>query len=165
MSFYIKLKPKSQFSKFALVNCRHLVTKPTVAVVEDEEYTKEPQYPPILDISHKAQKERQRQKWYDKVECANTVEEKLIAINMPRYYGFKSVMLNDNTFRYNSLPFFKYTTRTSLFDTGLPESYNKFNEKVDGLLGQVKSDVEDAVLFEYTGYRCVQSDYVTDWVG
>lgn len=153
MSLYIKLKPKSQFSKWILVNCRQKFTQPTVASVDDEEYTKEPQYPPILDLDYKAVRQRKRAAWHEKVKCVKTVEEKLIAINMPRYYGFKSVMLNDQTFRYNSLPFFQYVTRTQLFDTGLPECYNQFNEKADGVLGQVKSDIEDAVLFEYTGVK------------
>lgn len=155
MSIYIKFKPKSQFSKLILVNCRHLVTKPNVSVDENDEYTKEPQYPPILETGYKATKERSRLQWHEKIKCLKTVEEKLFAINMPRYYGFKCVMLNDHMFRYNSLPFFQYSTRTSLFDSGLPDYYNKLNEKVDGLLGHIKSDVEDAVLFEYTGYRYV----------
>ncbi|XP_037039129.1 28S ribosomal protein S30, mitochondrial [Bradysia coprophila] len=154
MSLYIKLKPKIQFSQLILVNCRHLVTKPikptAAAVDEDDEYTKEPQYPPILDLESKAIRLRNRQEWHDKIKNVKTIEEKLIGINMPRYYGFKSVMLNDHIFRYNSLPFFQHITRTQLVDAGLPDCYNNLNEKVDGLLGQVKSDVEDAVLFEYT---------------
>lgn len=155
MSLYLKFKPKRQFSNLILVSCRHLANNPNVSVDVDEEYTKEPQYPPILDVKYKAVKERERLAWHEKIKCLKTVEEKLFAINMPRYYGFKSVMLNDIIFRYNSLPFFQYSTRTSLFDSGLPEYYNKLNDRVDGLLGHVKSDVEDAVLFEYTGYKYV----------
>lgn len=153
MSLYLKLKPKTQFFKLVLANCRHLVTKPDVAINENDEYTKEPQYPPIVDVGYTATKLRERLEWHEKIKCLKTVEEKLFAINMPRYYGFKSVMLNDQVFRYNSLPFFQYCTRTSISDSGLPEYYNKLNEKVDGLLGHVKSDIEDAILFEYTGYK------------
>lgn len=155
MSLYLKFKPKTQFSKLILVNCRHLVTKPRAFIDENEEYTKEPQYPPIVDWSYKANQSRKRLSWHEKIKCLKTVEEKLFAINMPRYYGFKCVMLNDNTFRYNSLPFYQYCTRTAIFDTGLPEYYNKLNEKVDGLLGHIKSDIEDSILFEYTGYKYV----------
>lgn len=153
MSLYVKFKPKSQFSKLILLNCRHLVTKPNPSVDDNDEYTKEPQYPPIVDVGYKSTKERERLRWHEKIKCLKTVEEKLFAINMPRYYGFKSVQLDDRTFRYNSLPFFQYSTRTSLNDSGLPEYYDKLNERVEGLLGHVKSDVEDAVLFEYTGYN------------
>lgn len=155
MSLYIKFRPKSQFSKLILVNCRHLVTNVNASIDENDEYTKEPQYPPIFDTGYKAVKERERLQWHEKVKCLKTVEEKLFAINMPRYYGFKSVMLNDHIFRYNSLPFFQYSTRTSLSDKGLPDYYSSLNERVEGLLGHVKSDVEDAVLFEYTGYKYV----------
>lgn len=155
MSLYLKFKPPNQISKFLLLNCRHLVTKPTAVTAADEndEYTKEPQYPPILDLSYKSRKVRERLQWHEKIKCLKTVEEKLFAVNMPRYYGFKSVMLDDTHFRYNSLPFFQYTTRSMLSDDGLPEYYNKLNDKVDSLLGLVKSDFEDAVLFEYTGYK------------
>lgn len=155
MSLYLRFKPKSQFSNLILINCRHFVSKPNLSVDVNDEYTKEPQYPPILDLGYKAKKERERLQWHEKIKCLKTVEEKLFAINMPRYYGFKSVMLDDKIFRYNSLPFYQFSTRTSLFDSGLPEYYNKLNESVDGLLGHIKSDVEDAVLFEYTGYKYV----------
>lgn len=153
MSLYVKFKPKNQFSKLILVNYRHLVTRLHAPIDENDEYTKEPQYPPILDTTYKAVKQRERLQWHEKIKCLKTVEEKLFAINMPRYYGFNSVVLNDHIFRYNCLPFFQHSTRTSLFDSGLPDYYNKLNERVDGLLGHVKSDVEDAVLFEYTGYK------------
>lgn len=153
MSLYLKVQSKTQFSQLILSNCRRLVTKSQISIDDNEEYSKEPQYPPILDMGYDAVKSRRRMEWHEKIKCLKTIEEKLFAINMPRYYGFKSVMLNDHTFRYNSLPFFQYSTRTEMLDGELPHHYDKLNEKVDGLLETMKSDIEDAVLFEYTGYK------------
>ncbi|KAJ6636283.1 28S ribosomal protein S30, mitochondrial [Pseudolycoriella hygida] len=154
MSLYIKFGQKVAISKLILNNCRHLFKRSISTIGEDDEYTKEPQYPPIVDTSYKARKQRERVKWHEMIKCLNTVEEKLFAINMPRYYGFKSVILSDDRFQYNSLPFFKYCTRTVLVDSGLPQYYDKLNEKVEGLLPHVKSGIEEAVLSEYVANKC-----------
>lgn len=118
---------------------------------QHEEYTDEAQYPPILDLSYDANKLRKVQSWHEKIKSLNTIEEKLMELNMPRYYGYPCMMLNDRKFPYNSMPFIQYCTRTH-FKENLPDFYNGFSEKSQSFLGLIKSDIEEALEFEFSGY-------------
>lgn len=121
----------------------------------NSEYTDKPNYPPIVNMEVKQKFLRRREEWYDRMKVnAKTVEEKLIAINLPRYYGYKCLMLNDQQFHYNCLPFIQHATRTALNDINqMPNVYNNISkEQMDALVQTVKSDIEDAILFEFTGY-------------
>lgn len=120
----------------------------------DPEYTTKPNYPPIVNNHHKAKFIRRREEWYERMKTnAVTVEEKLIAINLPRYYGYKCLMLNDTQFRYNCLPLIQCATRTVLNDINeMPAAYDISSEQMDSFVQTVKSDIEDAILFEFTGY-------------
>jgi small subunit ribosomal protein S30 len=116
----------------------------------EPEYTETPQYPPILDTSYIARKQRMENEWYEKIKSIKTVEEKLFEINMPRYYGWRSIMLSEGSIPYDSLPFVQHVTRTHLrefkdlapYSTDLEEDSNK-------LLEQVKPWIEEALIFEY----------------
>lgn len=129
-----------------------LGTKP-VPVLEDE-YTKHPEYPPIADLSFRSNLLKRRKHWYDQIKSLSTVEEKLLAINMPRYYGYKCLMLTDTEFSYNCLPFIQHSTRTIL-DTsaGLPLFYKQLTDTADTFIDSIKADIESAIVFEHTGYR------------
>lgn len=130
---------------------RYAATK--LAPFIEDEYTKEPHYPPIEDLSFDSKLRKKRNHWYDHIKTLNTVEEKLYALNIPRYYGYKCLMLNDNTFTYNCLPLIQHCTRTSLQVDGLPKSYESNREKADTFLSSIKSDIENAILFEHSCYR------------
>jgi small subunit ribosomal protein S30 len=94
--------------------------------------------------------------WHEKIKSIKTVEEKLFEINMPRYYGWKPIVLKEGSIPYDSLPFVQHVTRTHIrelknlapYSTDLEEDSNK-------LLGQVKPCVEEALIFEfkYRRYR------------
>lgn len=67
-------------------NVRPLTTVAAEATVE---------YPPILDNSYKSKINRKTLEWRKKIEKISTIEEKLIELNIPRYYGYKVCMLGE----------------------------------------------------------------------
>lgn len=119
----------------------------------DDEYTSEPQYPEILDLSRKARKEREQIAWHDEVKKVTTVEGKLLKVNMPRYYGFKTHVFDDKYHRYNCLPYYQGWTRTS-FKEGIPADYYRSTaEAENALIGELRGLIETAIATELTGYR------------
>lgn len=119
--------------------------------LNQDEYTETPEYPPIVDISLKARKLQKRQAVHEKIKKLNTVEEKQIGLNMPRYYGFRSVMLKDDQVPYNAMPLVQCYTRThfKLLDK-LPDSYLE-TAAVTDTVKDIKSFVEDAIVIENEG--------------
>ncbi|PSN41370.1 hypothetical protein C0J52_19119 [Blattella germanica] len=97
----------------------------------EEEYTKVAEYPPILDTSYKERMRRKFIQWHEDVKSLNTVEEKLMKINMPKYYGWQSSILKEGIIDYNMLPLVQHITRTHLLEfNDLPKSHseNEVNE-------------------------------------
>lgn len=142
----------SKFPKKNLIAYRELSTL-VKHHNESNEYVEEAVYPPIEDISTRKKKERQRLEWHEKIKQVGTIEEKLIEINMPRYYGYKSFMLSENSYPYNTLPLFQYVTNTEFVKT---ESHSKEGEGVknlEGLLKVIRADIEEALEFELDGYQ------------
>lgn len=133
-----------------LKNRRCLATKQGVLQTNDE-YNEVAQYPPILDTSYEAKKLSKIQQWHKKIKNLNTIEEKLLEINMSRYYGHPCLMMSDQKFPYNTMPFIQYCTRTD-FKENLPEFYNAYSEKSESFLNLIKTDLKDALNFEYEGY-------------
>ncbi|XP_037937838.1 28S ribosomal protein S30, mitochondrial-like [Teleopsis dalmanni] len=135
-------------------NNRCLATKvqPAAQTNNNSEYTDEPQYPEIQDVSFKARKVREKEDWYKEIEEVPTVEEKLIKINMPRYYGYKVFKLTDEKLPYNCLPAIQHYTRT-IFENAdeniAPEALQKINIFVEA----AKSDVQDALEFAHEYYK------------
>lgn len=120
------------------------------------EYTEEPKYPEILDLSFEARQYRKKKEVIAKrIQALPTVEEKIMSLNMKKYFGYKCIMLNDQTAMYNSLPFIQYATRTKLNETGeeLPEYYGRFNAAAEKSLADVKTRVEEAIFFELECYK------------
>lgn len=117
-----------------------------------EEYTNTPQYPPILEMTPEKKRERVKITEHKLIRAVKTVEEKQIKLNMPRYYGFKCVLFHENNITYNTLPLVQHITRTHLIESNeLPGFYNSLN--VDSLCEKIKSEIEEAVLFQYVGVR------------
>lgn len=124
----------------------------TRVIENPEEYSEKPEYPPILDLSYEAKKKRARERYHEEFKEVGTVEEKLIKVNIPRYYGWKAVMLNEKG-RYNTLGMAQYVTRTDMKEVDkLPEFYTKNDEFVAKVAEKVKSEVEDVIGYEYAGY-------------
>lgn len=120
-----------------------------VAAFNQDEYTETPEYPPIVDMSLKGRKLREQQAVHEKIRKLNTVEEKQIGLNMPRYYGFRSVMFKDDKVPYNAMPLVQCYTRTyfKLIDK-LPDPYLETAAAADLTVKDIKSFVEDAIVIE-----------------
>lgn len=126
------------------------------AVAQD---TAEPvEYPTIEDLSYKVRRKRKRQVWHDKIKGLETVEEKLLELNMPRYYGWNSLILKEHSIPYDSLRYAQYITRTHVTkEPGLPVHYNNVitGEQLDSLVQAIKNSVEDDIVFEHCIRRLV----------
>lgn len=127
-------------------------TRPSI-VLDGDEYSKEAEYPPIEEVTFTANLQRKRESWYDHIQHLNTIEEKQIAINKPRYYGYKCLLLPDDKFHYNCLPFVQHSTRTALKTAGLPEYYGPLRIRADKHLASIRDDIESAIAFESVGYK------------
>ncbi|GAB0098706.1 Ribosomal protein S30, mitochondrial [Sergentomyia squamirostris] len=145
------IRVQVHFSKLFRQNSRLFATS---VVPASDEYVAEAEYPPIIDPSFRAKQLRRKVEWHEKLRAVSTVEEKLIGINMPRYYGYKCVMLSDEKYPYNCLNFKQFITRTVFHECDkLPEFYGKFDEIVEKMLPGVRSAIEETLLHELQGYR------------
>ncbi|CAH1407344.1 unnamed protein product [Nezara viridula] len=120
------------------------------------EYTKVPKYPEILDISEKANANREKLAKHKRIEALNTVEEKLFALNMDKYYGWKSLILKEGEYPYNFLPLVKHITRTHVKEVdsvGFHKAQRLNLEESQELLDRVRPHLQDALLFELKGRR------------
>lgn len=109
-------------------------------------------YPSILDLSYEAKLKRKNEEWHNKIKKLETVEEKLIGINMPRYYGWKSLNLKEGFVPYNSLQHTQYITHTHVINNNkLPEFYDTVitSEKINALVQIIKQNIENIIIFEY----------------
>lgn len=141
---------KTRFFPNLLKKSKCFSTKPQIHK-NNNEYNEIAVYPEIVDTSYDARKSRKIQTWHEKIKKLGTIEEKLLELNMPRYYGYSCVMLNDKKMPYNTLPLIQYCTRTH-FKENLPSYYEKNSEKANNFLQLVKSDLEDSLNFEYAEY-------------
>ncbi|KAI4458469.1 mitochondrial 28s ribosomal protein s30/p52 pro-apototic protein [Holotrichia oblita] len=124
----------------------------STAVLNNEEYTTTPNYPPILDLSYEKVQERKKESNYEEIKAVKTIEEKQIKLNMPKYYGFKCYMFNDEKIPYGQLPLIQHITKTHLIvKDQLPDYYNQIN--VDTLVNDIKKDIEEVLVIEYNHYR------------
>lgn len=121
--------------------------------VQSSEETVKVEYPPILDPSKAAVAEREKLAWHEQVKKCSTIEEKLIKVNMPAYWGLRTTPLVNDEYHYNCLPYFQHWTRTQ-YENGLPNGWFKSPaEKVDGLVNNIREQIIEAISFQYRGFR------------
>ncbi|EZA56664.1 hypothetical protein DMN91_000886 [Ooceraea biroi] len=111
--------------------------------------TAESLYPPI---EHLDKRQKKQQIVHEEIKNLETVEEKIFKINMPRYYGWKSLILHEHNIQYNSLPYVQQITRTHIVkESGLPAYYDNVisNDQLDNIVQEIKGSVEDNIAFEY----------------
>ncbi|VEN63901.1 unnamed protein product [Callosobruchus maculatus] len=119
---------------------------------EQNEYTSKPHYPPIEDLSFRERIKRKKGALHEEIRNVKTVEEKQIKLNMPKYWGFKCYMVDEEYCPYNNLPLAQHITRTHLkSERNLPELYDSLD--VSNLASQLNNEVEETVLIEAEGYR------------
>lgn len=110
----------------------------------ESEYVDEPCYPPIVDLSRQARKNRAADAVAQSVTDLPTVEEKLIQLNEPKYYGFWSLKLSERLIGHNLLPFIQFATRTTL-SRDLP----KVSEQAAALAPALSDKVQQAIVQEF----------------
>ncbi|KAF5295977.1 hypothetical protein FQA39_LY12749 [Lamprigera yunnana] len=137
-----------QYLQKTLKSSRFYTT--VVSTIEDE-YTKVPQYPEILDLSREQVKKREYQAYYNTIRAVKTVEEKQIKLNMPKYYGFRCYMLYEDFIPYDNLNLVKHITKTHLIVNNELPLQVEIDTKVD--LNSLKKDIEEILLLSYDGYR------------
>lgn len=117
--------------------------------LNQNEYNETPEYPPILDMSIDSRKHRERLILHKKIQEINTVEEKQIALNMPRYYGWRCVMLNEDRIPYNAMPLVQCYTRSKFIPVEkLPDIYSESEEVAAAVVQDIKLQIEDAIAIE-----------------
>lgn len=139
---------------FSLSKC-YLRTFATSALPNNSnDYSAEAIYPEIKDLSFKSKKKEKQQLWHEKIKQLKTVEEKLLEVNMPKYYGYKCTMLNQEKIAYNNLPLIQNCTSTVFHETdNLPDLYKLNETPIDSFVDSIKSDFENALLFELTEFK------------
>lgn len=113
------------------------------------------EYPKIEDVSPRGKFRLQQEKYFAKIKNLHTIEEKLFALNLPRYWGWPSFILKEGVLPYNPLPFAQFITRTVISEnSNLPLFRN--DKTMQSLLVEVKKELEKVILFECTTKRWVQ---------
>lgn len=123
----------------------------TGAVTEQKEST-EPVYPEILDESEIPAELRKKEAYYNKIKKLNTVEEKLLALNVAKYYGWPTFHVREGTIPYNFLPLTQFITRTEIEEVEHLPVYLD-NERTKKLLAEIKPELEKVIVFEHCGKR------------
>jgi small subunit ribosomal protein S30 len=141
--------------KNELFACTRIIFR-SLSTSLDEEYSTEPQYPPILDVSRAAEHAREVQAWHNKIKNLGTVEEKLIEVNMPKYYGWKCNMSKEGEIPYNALTYAQHITRTHFIE-GLPTFYQsqQLDEAAKQYTSEIKSQFTEALLYELQRFVCI----------
>lgn len=141
-SSIFKVKPKP--------TCRH------VANIVKNEYAKTSKYPEILDLCKKEVARREKLAKHKRIEALKTVEEKLFALNLDKYYGWNSYILREGVYPLNFLPFVRHITRTNIKETD-KKTFHKAQglnfEECQELLSRVRPHIQDALLFEINEAR------------
>ena len=114
----------------------------------ESEYTDEPCYPPIIDLSSQAKINRKADAVGEIITSLPTVEEKLIELNAPKYYGWLSCQLSGDKFPYNVLPFAQFATRTCLAPN-LPSIYSDLDGTASKYVSVLRDSVKELILQEF----------------
>lgn len=154
----LKLRKTEQLRAGIYAICQRYITNQNSAAsqklqlaIQESEYTEEPEYPPIKDNSFKARKNEEKLTWHEQIKNAKTIEEKMIKINMPRYYGYKTVMLSDEKLPYNCLPATQHYTRTLMDSVSKTAS----TAQVEAYVSLAEQELQDALEYAYDYFKYV----------
>ncbi|KAG8225414.1 hypothetical protein J437_LFUL004614 [Ladona fulva] len=118
-------------------------------------------YPEIEDTSYLPTKQRERKKWHEKIKSLSTVEEKLIEVNMPSYYGFRCVDLSEGVIPYDSLNFTQSITRTYFIEEADVQEENPAGvstKKTSQVFDKLKPLVIDSLIFHHESRIASEDD-------
>lgn len=106
-----------------------------------------PYYPAIQNLSLKARQQKDAEDWHVEISQVPTIEEKLLKINMPRYYGYKVVNFTDSKTPYNAMPVAQHYTRTVMEKIEPPNSGSIDNDKFDRIFKAARGETIEALEF------------------
>lgn len=110
------------------------------------------QYPPIVDVQPEPTLLRQELNNHEKIRNLGTIEEKSIGINMPRYYGWQSLVVKEKILPYDFLPFAQTVTKTKIYEVDtLPNRLS--NDDCQQFIDRIKPQLENSLIFEYNRNR------------
>ena len=136
------LLQKISFTRYLATTSANLNIRDVVPAEEIE-----PEYPPVLDTSYKATKERETKQWHKLIQDLPTVQEKQIELNMSRYYGHWSCHLSSHDVHYNHAEFVQFATRSNVVEEW-PDVYASLDSEVSKFLPILKKKVENILLLE-----------------
>jgi len=113
----------------------------------EKEYTDEAIYPPIINLSRQSVKDRRIDGIAQHITSLPTVEEKLIELNAPKYYGWWSSQLQEAKIPYNALPFIQFATRSTI-EKKLPSLYSELDDAASKYCSNLKDKVQNVILQE-----------------
>lgn len=121
---------------------------------DNNEYTDTPMYPTILNLSPESVMKRERDVKLDKLKKLGTIEEKLIGINIPRFYGWSSLMLHEGNYPLNFMPFVQHITRTDFIEVeSFPFTNNNSQSEVNVAVDKIRPQLQDALIMEIAKKR------------
>lgn len=121
---------------------------------DNNEYTDTPMYPTILNLSPESVMKRERDVKLDKLKKLGTIEEKLIGINIPRFYGWSSLMLHEGNYPLNFMPFVQHITRTDFIEVeSFPFTNNNSQSEVNIAIDKIRPQLQDALIMEIAKKR------------
>ena len=107
----------------------------------------ESDYPPVLDTSYKATKNRETERWHKLIQNLPTAQEKQLELNMSRYYGHWSCQLSSHDVHYNHAEFVQFATRSNIVEAW-PDAYINLDTQVNKFLPSLKKKIEDILILE-----------------
>lgn len=134
-------------------NPKHPIIRAFSTALQEQSSPDAVQYPPITKNSFRERLKQKKLDEYEFIKKCPTIEEKIIQLNMPRYYGFKCLKMGDEWYPYNALPFVKYSTKTDFREVPLAIEDPEEAKRVEDFYNLIKSDLVDALEFEASGYQ------------
>ncbi|KAK4298493.1 hypothetical protein Pmani_029168 [Petrolisthes manimaculis] len=134
------------------------------SAVSVSEYTDTPQYPPILNTSKRATWQRKKDTWHHNINNLATVEQKMVELNLPKYYGYWSLGFKDVRPKILGYDFCRYATRTHIHEEeggggGLPMGYyDDVRPQAETLIPMVVDKVEQLIQLNFTSNKVYRGD-------
>jgi len=128
-----------------LSGINRLLSRLSHNAVAVSEYTETPEYPQITDTSVEARRQRTKEEWHDEIASLPTIQQKLMEINMPKYYGYWSCQMNSSKHNLNALEFVQYATRTHVMNDLPEEYYAQEKTEAEKILPMIRDQVEGLI--------------------
>lgn len=124
--------------------------------------TKDPEYPPIIDVSTKGQERHQRQIWYNSIKAMPTAEEKLYELSVQQKLNSVKYLVNSVPSLISGVFFQNFITRTHLVKD-LPDKINRM--QVDTELSEIRDVLNEVIQNHYcNGWKNGEVKQLSDYL-